>query len=56
MSDTIHAFESAGIRDGIKIIVGGAPITTHFADQIGADGYANDGGAAIRLCCQLLEK
>jgi len=56
MSDTIQAIESAGIRDGIKIIVGGAPVTPHFADQIGADGYGNDGGAAIRLCCQLLDK
>ena len=56
MSDTINAIESAGLRNGIKIIVGGAPITPHFADQIGADGYGNDGGAAIRLCCELLTK
>ena len=40
MRETIAAFENAGIRDSVKVLVGGAPITQKFADEIGADGYA----------------
>jgi len=40
MRDTIAAFENAGLRKSIKVLVGGAPITQKFADEIGADGYA----------------
>jgi len=40
----------------VKVIVGGAPVTQRFADQIRADGYAPDGGAAISLCRKLLGK
>ena len=48
MKETIVALKEAGIRDQIKIMVGGAPVTADFAQQIGADGYAPDAGSAVR--------
>ena len=45
--DTIQTIEEAGIRDQIKIIVGGAPVTRAWADKIGADGYAEDASTAV---------
>lgn len=56
MEATIRALESAGIRHQVKVVVGGAPVTQHFADRIGADGYGADGGAAIELCRRLIGK
>jgi len=56
MKATIEALESVGIRRQVKVIVGGAPVTQHFADWIGADGYGADGGAAIKLCRRLIGK
>ncbi len=53
---TIKTLESAGIRRQVKVVVGGAPVTQHFADQIGADGYGADGGMAIELCRKLIGK
>jgi len=50
----IAALGSAALRSRVKVIVGGAPVTQRFADQIGADGYAPDGGAAISLCRKVL--
>jgi 5-methyltetrahydrofolate--homocysteine methyltransferase len=55
MQDTINAIEEAGLRDKIKIIVGGAPISQAFADEIGADGYAPDAAMAVELTRSLLE-
>jgi len=52
--DTIKALEVAGLRSKVKVIVGGAPITQRFADEMGADGYAPDGGSAIKLCQNLV--
>jgi 5-methyltetrahydrofolate--homocysteine methyltransferase len=49
MAITIKAFKEAGVRDKVKVIVGGAPVTSDFALQIGADGYAEDAGGAINL-------
>jgi 5-methyltetrahydrofolate--homocysteine methyltransferase len=49
MKQTIDAISEAGLRDQVKIMVGGAPITKVFADEIGADGYAPDAGSASRL-------
>ena len=46
---TIQAIDAAGLRDQAKIIVGGAPVTAEFAEQIGADGYAPDASQAARL-------
>ncbi len=56
MQYVIAALDSAALLSQVKVIVGGAPVTQRFADQIGADGYAPDGGAAISLCRKLLEK
>lgn len=56
MGATIQALESAGTRHQVKVVVGGAPVTQHFADQIGADAYGADGGAAIKLCRKLVGK
>ena len=44
--DVIKALEAAGIRDKVKVIVGGAPITQAFADEIGADGFSEDASGA----------
>ena len=54
MKTTIEAFEDAGLRDQVKIIVGGAPLTQRYADEIGADGYGRDAAAAANLAKQLL--
>ena len=49
MRDTVKAIRDSGLT-GFKIIVGGAPITQEFADEIGADAYARDaGGAAVKV-------
>ena len=49
MQTTIDALEEAGVRDQVKIIIGGAPVTKEFADAIGADGYASNAAAAVEL-------
>ena len=53
MTNTIEALEEAGVRDQVKVMIGGAPITDAFALNIGADGYAADAGAAVRLAKSL---
>jgi len=53
MDDTIKALEEAGVRDQVKVMVGGAPVTQAFADKIGADAYAPDAGAAADKAKQL---
>lgn len=54
MPEVIKALESEGIRDKVKVIVGGAPVTKEWADQIGADGYAPDAASAVDKCKELL--
>lgn len=54
MKEVIEALNEAGLRDRVKVIIGGAPITQSFADDIGADGYAPDAGVAAELCKELL--
>jgi 5-methyltetrahydrofolate--homocysteine methyltransferase len=49
MGDTIKAIEEAGLRDQVKVLVGGAPVTQRFADDIGADGYAPNAASASDL-------
>ena len=51
---TMEALTEAGVRDKVKVLVGGAPITQEFADKIGADGYAGDAGSAPRVAKALL--
>jgi corrinoid protein of di/trimethylamine methyltransferase len=52
--EVIEALEEAGIRDQVKVIVGGAPVSQEWADSIGADGYAEDAVGAIELARRLL--
>lgn len=54
MRDTIEALKQEGLRDSVKVIVGGAPISESFAQEIGADGYASDAAAATDLCRRLV--
>ena len=54
MALTIQALKDAGLRDQVKVLVGGAPITQEFADQIGADGYSTDAASAAELAKKLL--
>jgi uroporphyrinogen decarboxylase len=54
MKTTIDALKAVGLRDQVKIVVGGAPVTPAFAAQIGADGNAYDAPGAARLCKDLL--
>ena len=51
----IEAIEEAGLRDQVKIIVGGAPVTDSFATEIGADGYAEDAISAVDLALRLVD-
>jgi 5-methyltetrahydrofolate--homocysteine methyltransferase len=56
MRTTIQAIEEAGLRDQVKILVGGAPVTEPFAKQIGADGFATDAAGAARVALQVIGK
>ena len=49
MGDIVKAIEEAGLRDQVKIMIGGAPVTQSFADDIGADGYAANAASAADL-------
>ena len=53
MQETLKALETAGLRQQVRVLVGGAPVTQSWADQIGADGYASDAGAAIKVAKEL---
>jgi 5-methyltetrahydrofolate--homocysteine methyltransferase len=55
MERTIQALAEAGLREGVKVIIGGAPVTKEFADRIGADGYAPNAAAASELARKLAE-
>jgi 5-methyltetrahydrofolate--homocysteine methyltransferase len=54
MKNVIEALKEAGLRGEVKVIVGGAPVTQNFADQIGADGYAYDAPGAAQKCKELV--
>lgn len=56
IGNVMEALEEAGLRSSVRVIVGGAPVTQHFANHVGADAYADDGGQAIKVCKQLLGK
>jgi len=56
MKEVIDALEKAGIRDQVKVMVGGAPVTQGFADEIGADGYSDNANSAVTVAKQLLAK
>jgi 5-methyltetrahydrofolate--homocysteine methyltransferase len=54
MKTTIDAIQQAGLRNTVKIIIGGAPVTQAYADQIGADGFATDASRAVSLAQSLV--
>jgi 5-methyltetrahydrofolate--homocysteine methyltransferase len=55
IEDTIAALAAAGLRQKVKVIIGGAPITQNLADKIGADGYAPDAASAARMAKAVME-
>jgi 5-methyltetrahydrofolate--homocysteine methyltransferase len=50
----LQALKEAGLRDKVRVMVGGAPVTQEFADQMGADGYAKDASSCVRLAKRLM--
>ena len=55
MGKTVEAIEEAGLRDQVRIMVGGAPLNQRFADEMGADGYAKDAISCVELAKKLLQ-
>ena len=55
MSETVAALTEAGLRDKVKIMVGGAPVTQKFVDDIGADGYGADAASAVEKAKELMK-
>ncbi|TET43792.1 MAG: cobalamin-binding protein, partial [Dehalococcoidia bacterium] len=55
MGETINRLAEAGLRDKVKVLVGGAAVSQDFADQVGADAYGTDGFHAVRLVEKLRE-
>ena len=55
MKEVIDALERAGVRHQVKVMVGGAPVTQGFADEIGADGYSDNANSAVTVAKQLLK-
>ena len=54
MKETINALSTAGLRDKVKVMVGGAPLTPGYATEIGADGYSTDANQAVSLAKSLI--
>ena len=54
MKTTVEAFKAAGVRGDVKIMIGGAPVTQKYADDIGADGYSTNANGAVALARKLL--
>jgi 5-methyltetrahydrofolate--homocysteine methyltransferase len=54
MKTTIDALKEAGVRDKVKVMIGGAPVTQNYADEIGADGYARDAASGADKAKELL--
>jgi 5-methyltetrahydrofolate--homocysteine methyltransferase len=54
MESTIKALEEAGLRDKVKVMIGGAPVTEDFAKQIGADAYASNAAAAAEIATKFV--
>jgi 5-methyltetrahydrofolate--homocysteine methyltransferase len=55
MKTTIDALQQAGVRDSVKVLVGGAPVTAEFASQIGADGYGENAAVAVSLARKFVQ-
>jgi 5-methyltetrahydrofolate--homocysteine methyltransferase len=52
----IRKLEDKGLRSRVKVIAGGAPVTEKFTKSMGADAYAADGGQAVKVCKQLVQR
>jgi methanogenic corrinoid protein MtbC1 len=50
MKDTVDAIKAAGLRDKVKIIIGGNPVTKEACEQIGADAYTTNAAEGVRIC------
>lgn len=55
MKATIEKLQEQGLRDKVKVIIGGAPVTESFAKSIGADGYAPDAASAAELAKKIVQ-
>ncbi|MDR9755568.1 MAG: cobalamin-binding protein [Syntrophomonadaceae bacterium] len=53
MKEVIDALKEGNLRDQVKVVIGGAPVTQAYADEIGADGYAADAALAVELCKEI---
>ncbi len=56
MKDVIEALEASGLRDKVKIMVGGAPVSQRFADEIGADAYSDNANSAVAVANRLMHE
>jgi len=54
MKSTVDALKEAGLRNNVKVMLGGAPLTDAYAEEIGADGYAPDASRAVKLAKSLI--
>jgi len=54
MKEVVAAIEAAGLKDKVKVMIGGAPLSKSFADQIGADGYSDNANSAVQLAKALI--
>ena len=54
MSETLAALQGAGLRESVKVMVGGAPVTAAYAEEIGADGYGANAGMAVERAKELV--
>jgi 5-methyltetrahydrofolate--homocysteine methyltransferase len=54
MKTTIDALTNAGVRTNVKVLIGGAPVTSQYAKEIGADGYSENASGAVGLVRNLL--
>jgi len=53
--ELIEALKGAGLRDQVKVMIGGAPVTSNYASEIGADGYAKDAISAVDMAFRLID-
>jgi methanogenic corrinoid protein MtbC1 len=56
MKNVLEALSNDGVRGQVKVIIGGAPVTKQYADEIGADGYSDNANGAVNLARQLVAK
>ena len=54
MKTTVDALKQAGVRDQVKVVIGGAPITQKYADEIGADGFSESAAGAVAAAKKVL--